>query len=103
MTKGTKKNRSQSAMVRIYTLPRLLLHGEVVLTEVGFEICSFSFNLSVVPVYAFVLESIIFFIAISELFFPHVENIQFYQSINTVQIMKIKKLKRSQAWWYIPI
>lgn len=59
MTKGTKKN---SAMVRIYTLTHQLLRGEVVLTEVGFEICSFSFNLSVVPVYAFVLESITFFI-----------------------------------------
>lgn len=66
MTKGTKKN---SAMVRIYTLSHLLLRGEVVLTEVGFEICSFSFNLSVVPVYAFVLESITFLLVISELFF----------------------------------
>lgn len=91
MTKGTKKN---SAMVRIYTLTHLLLRGEVVLTEVGFEICSFSFNLSVVPFYAFVLESITFLLVISELFFPHVENIQFYQSINTVQMLNQKIKKR---------
>lgn len=50
-------------MVRIYVLLHQLAQGEVILIEVGFEICHFSFSLSVIPiVYAFMLESITFFI-----------------------------------------